>query len=91
MAVTVELVGGSPRVAVRDAGPGIPAAEQPRVWEPFHRAPGVEVQSGSGVGLGLGLHISKTIVERHYGVVGVESREGAGATFWFSLPLAALG
>ncbi|MGH2514078.1 MAG: GAF domain-containing sensor histidine kinase, partial [Ktedonobacterales bacterium] len=88
VAVSLRLEVGEVRVAVRDAGPGIPAAEQERVWEPFHRAPGVEVQSGSGVGLGLGLHISKTIVERHDGTVGVESRQGAGATFWFTLPLA---
>lgn len=88
--VTVNLSVGSGviRIAVRDAGPGIPAGEHALIWEPFHRAPGVEVQSGSGVGLGLGLHISKTIVERHGGAVGVESRPGEGAIFWFTLPLA---
>jgi signal transduction histidine kinase len=49
--------------------------------------PGIEVQSGSGIGLGLGLHISRTIIEWHGGRVGLESAPGAGATFWFSLPL----
>lgn len=76
------------RVWVRDAGPGIPAEEQARVWVRFHRVAGIEVQSGSGVGLGLGLHISKTIIEEHQGQVGVESTPGQGSTFWFTLPLA---
>lgn len=79
---------GVAHVSVRDHGPGLPPEEQSRVWELFHRAPGIEVQSGSGIGLGLGLHICKTIVESHGGQVGVESAVGDGATFWFTLPLA---
>jgi signal transduction histidine kinase len=75
------------RVWVRDAGPGIPAEEQARVWDRFHRVAGIEVQSGSGVGLGLGLYISKTIIEEHQGQVGVESAPDQGSTFWFTLPL----
>lgn len=85
--VAVRMRGGSARVEVRDRGPGLPPVEQSRVWERFHRAPGVEVRSGSGIGMGLGLYISKTIVERHGGSVGVESAPGAGCTFWFALPL----
>ncbi|HEV2459886.1 MAG TPA: HAMP domain-containing sensor histidine kinase, partial [Ktedonobacterales bacterium] len=75
------------RVAVRDAGPGLSAAEQTRVWERFPRLDAVKVQSGSGVSLGLGLAISKAIVERHGGAVGVESAPGQGCTFWFTVPL----
>jgi signal transduction histidine kinase/PAS domain-containing protein len=78
------------RVVVRDQGPGIPKAEQARVWEPFHRAPGVTVQGGTqgqNGSLGLGLHICKAIVEAHGGRVGVESTVGEGSTFWFTLPL----
>jgi signal transduction histidine kinase len=74
------------RVWVRDEGPGLPPEEQERIWERFHRASGIEVQSGTGVGLGLGLHICRTIIEWHEGHVGVESRPGVGSTFWFTLP-----
>ncbi|HEX6818552.1 MAG TPA: ATP-binding protein, partial [Ktedonobacterales bacterium] len=76
------------RVSVRDHGPGLSAEQRERLFERFYRAPGIELQSGSGVGLGLGLYIAKTIIERHGGRVGVESAPGAGATFWFTLPLA---
>jgi signal transduction histidine kinase len=78
------------RVWVRDYGPGLPASEQEHIWERFHRVQGVEVQSGAGVGLGLGLFISRMIVERHQGQVGVQSSQGKGATFWFTLPLSPL-
>ncbi|HEU5369531.1 MAG TPA: ATP-binding protein [Ktedonobacterales bacterium] len=87
--VGLALEGDQARVWVRDQGPGIPLEDQPRIWELFHRVPGIEVQSGSGVGLGLGLHISKTLIERHGGQVGLDSAPGIGSTFWFTLPLAA--
>lgn len=77
------------RVSVHDEGPGVPAAEQRRVWERFYRVAGTQVRSGTGVGLGLGLHISRTIIEQHHGRVGVRSVEGRGATFWFALHAAA--
>jgi PAS domain S-box-containing protein len=88
VAVRLEVAGASATVSVQDEGPGIPVDEQARVWELYHRVPGVEAQAGSGVGVGLGLHISRTIVERHGGQVGVESEVGTGSTFWFTLPLA---
>ncbi|MDQ2830918.1 MAG: sensor histidine kinase, partial [Chloroflexota bacterium] len=75
------------RVWVRDEGPGLSPDEQGRVWDRFYRVAGVEHRYGSSVGLGLGLHISRTIIAQHGGQVGVESVAGAGATFWFSLPL----
>ncbi|HEY7124506.1 MAG TPA: PAS domain S-box protein [Ktedonobacterales bacterium] len=79
--------GQQARVWVRDQGPGLPVEEQERIWERFHRAKGIEAQSGNGVGLGLGLYICRMIIERHQGQVGVESVPGQGSTFWFSLPL----
>ena len=72
---------------VRDEGPGLTVQAQQRIWERFYRVPGIEVKSGSGVGLGLGLHISRIIIERHGGQVGVDSAPGHGSTFWFTLPL----
>lgn len=75
-------------LSVHDEGPGLSPAEQEHIWERFYRVPGIEVLSGSGVGLGLGLHICRTIIEQHHGKVGIESTQGAGSTFWFTLPLA---
>ncbi len=82
----VSVDGTMARVWVRDEGPGLDVAEQERVWDRFYRSADVEHRTGSSVGLGLGLYISRTIVERHGGRVGVESAPGAGATFWFALP-----
>ncbi|MGO8948681.1 MAG: ATP-binding protein, partial [Ktedonobacterales bacterium] len=79
--------GHQARVSVQDSGPGLCEGEQKRIWERFQRASGVTPKSGSNVGLGLGLYISKTIIERHGGQVGVDSQVGEGATFWFTLPL----
>lgn len=74
-------------VSVRDTGIGIPHEESERIWERLYRVAGVRHQSGSQVGLGLGLYISRDIVERHAGQVGVESQLGEGSTFWFTIPL----
>jgi signal transduction histidine kinase len=87
VAVRVRRVGETARVEVIDHGPGLSAEQQAHLFERFFRVPGIEQQSGSGVGLGLGLYICKTIIERHGGVVGVESALGKGSTFWFMLPL----
>jgi PAS domain S-box-containing protein len=85
--VRVDVAYNLARASVRDAGPGLAPDQREQVWERFYRAPGVGVQSGSDVGLGLGLYICRTIIERHGGQVGVDSQEGVGSTFWFSLPL----
>jgi NtrC-family two-component system sensor histidine kinase KinB len=69
------------RFSVSDTGEGIPQAFLARVYEPFFRVPGRRNETGAG----LGLAIVKEIVEAHGGTVGVESREGQGSTFSFTL------
>lgn len=87
--VGLEVEQKQARIWVRDEGAGIPFEQQPHVWERFYRVPGIEVLTGSKVGLGLGLYITKAIIERHQGQVGVQSTPGQGSTFWCTLPLAA--
>jgi len=70
-------------VAVADRGPGVAADQAQRLFEPYYRAPATAAAGKDGVGLGLS--IVKSIVEAHGGQVGVESRRGGGARFWFSL------
>jgi two-component system phosphate regulon sensor histidine kinase PhoR len=86
--VTVELepAGDRVRVAVRDSGLGIPAAEQERIFEKFYR---LDPALTRGVGgSGLGLYISRELVSRMGGTLGVRSRPGEGATFVLELPRA---
>ena len=75
---------GSVRVVVADRGPGVSPEHAERLFEPYYRSPAT-ADSGKD-GIGLGLSIVKSIVEAHGGVVGVESRRGGGARFWFSIP-----
>jgi signal transduction histidine kinase len=77
------------RISVHDDGPAIPLDEQGLIWERYHRASGVAVQCGSGIGLGLGLSVTRAIVERHGGRVGVISAPDDGCTFWLTVPVAA--
>lgn len=84
--VLVEDRGDSFVTAVCDRGIGIPADELGQVFERFHR--GRQVSSTNYGGLGLGLYITKQIIERHGGSIWVESQEGKGTTFYFSLPVA---
>ncbi len=86
--VRVEQKGKRARVCVQDQGPGLSRGEQQRIWERFHHVERITVGSGSGVGLGLGLYISRTIIERLGGQVGVQSARGKGTTFSFTLPVA---
>ena len=73
-------------IIVADDGIGIPAADQPRLFERFFRSSNAQEHEIKGTGLGLA--ITKTIVERHGGTVTVESWPGAGSTFRVHLPAA---
>jgi signal transduction histidine kinase len=70
-------------LAVRDAGLGVPAADLPRIFEPFRRAGNVGPISGTGIGLAS----ARQIVEEHGGRISVVSHEGLGSTFTVRLPL----
>lgn len=72
------------KVSVRDTGPGIPAGHLSRIFERFYRVD--KARSRELGGTGLGLSIVKHLVELHGGSVGVESAEGRGSTFWFTIP-----
>ena len=74
-------------VSVTDTGVGIRKADLPRLFEPFERLENPLARQAGGTGLGLA--ISKKFVELHGGQMWVESRENAGSTFHFTLPLPA--
>lgn len=74
---------GFTRLSVRDGGPGIPLAEQTRLFQRFFRAP---TAAQRAEGLGLGLYLCRATADAHGGAVGVISQPGAGATFWLDLP-----
>ena len=69
---------------VCDRGPGVPADQRERIFEPFYRLPGASEHVG---GVGLGLALVKSIVERHGGTVRCEDHTGSGACFVVRLPL----
>ncbi len=70
------------RIGVRDTGPGIPAENLSRIFEPFERL-GAERSGEEGTGLGLAL--SRRLVEAMGGTLTVESEVGVGSTFWVEL------
>jgi two-component system phosphate regulon sensor histidine kinase PhoR len=69
-------------MSVHDEGAGIPPAQQARLFQRYYRA---RVRRAEG--LGLGLYLSRQFVQMHGGTIWVESVEGVGSTFAFSLPL----
>ncbi len=73
-------------VEVADQGPGIAAADRARIFERFYKTDRARVRGRGGTGLGLA--IARHIVEGHGGRIWVESEEGAGAVFRFSIPVA---
>jgi two-component system phosphate regulon sensor histidine kinase PhoR len=71
---------GAVRVFVQDFGPGIPKDQLPKMFRKFSRLSKVK-------GTGLGLYLAKYFIELHGGSIRVESEEGKGTTFSFTLPI----
>ena len=72
-------------IYIKDSGPGIPRADLKRIFKRFYRVPNLPATATKGTGLGLA--IVRSIIERHRGRVGAESRgEGTGSTFFIRLP-----
>lgn len=81
--VRAEQLAQAVYVWIEDSGMGVTAADRERIFQRFARAAEAEVFEGAGIGLSL----VQKYIELHGGRIGVESEQGKGATFWFSLPL----
>jgi signal transduction histidine kinase len=82
--VMANAANGRFRVTVADTGPGIPPAEQARIFEQFHQVDSSLTKAKGGTGLGLA--IAKQIVEMHGGRIWVESTVGKGSMFQMEIP-----
>jgi heavy metal sensor kinase len=76
------------RIAISDAGPGIPVDAQAHIFDRFYRADRSRTQAQSGDGAGLGLAISRWIAEAHGGSLTLERSSPEGSTFVVKLPVA---
>lgn len=83
--VYAEQLAEKTKIVIEDSGSGIPVRDISRIFERFYRVD--KARSRELGGTGLGLSIVKHIIELHGGTVGVESTEGLGSKFWFSLPI----
>lgn len=72
------------RITVSDTGAGIPEDMLEALFEPFNR---LSAESSEIEGTGIGLTITKQLVERMHGHIGVESEVGKGSTFWVEFPM----
>lgn len=80
----VRRIGQNVELTVADEGPGVPLSERERIFEPFHRSPGVRRDRAGGTGLGLA--IARRIVTAHRGAIHVAEATGGGAAFVVTIP-----
>ncbi len=85
VAIRASATNGAFTVSVCDTGPGIPVADQAKIFEEFQQADSSITRKKGGTGLGLS--IAKRIIEMHGGRIWVESEPGKGSTFYFTLPV----
>jgi two-component system OmpR family sensor kinase len=83
VSVAVLREGDEAVIRVCDRGPGVPADQRDRIFEPFYRLPGASEREGS---VGLGLALVRSIAQRHHGSVHCEDHAGGGACFVLRLP-----
>ena len=77
--------GDEVEISIKDTGIGIPATEQPKIFEKFYRA--TNAKEKEEIGSGLGLYTIKQIIEHHKGKIWFESAPVKGSTFYFTLPI----
>jgi signal transduction histidine kinase len=82
--IAMNANGESMNVSVADSGSGVVPGERERLFNPFQQ--GCARKTAGERSTGLGLAIARKIIECHGGTIGVDSPEGEGATFFFSLP-----
>ncbi|MBX9666012.1 MAG: HAMP domain-containing histidine kinase [Candidatus Obscuribacterales bacterium] len=82
--VTVANQADSVLVRIADQGEGISQENIKKIFDRFQQATGSAKRVQGGYGLGL--FVCKSVIEQHGGAIGVDSEEGFGSTFWFTLP-----
>jgi signal transduction histidine kinase len=80
-----EKTGRAVKIAVKDSGRGMPEEVREKVFDPYdhHTGAGTENEKGSG----LGLKLCREFIAKHSGNIWVESSEGQGTTFVFTIPV----